>query len=832
MNDISEFIKAMERAGVYPLKPSDIKDTGGKSVLIKDRERKERIYYSLTLRSDFSFGNFFYCKNGENGYWYPKIKKSMSEEARAERQRLMDEQEAANKIEQEKAWQEARARAVKAWKAGSQYTEHPYLERKGIVAGNTRLSPDGHIIVPIVGVDGVIMSLQYIAGDGDKKLLYGGKKKGNFHPIGWSPKTDSQEIMVICEGFATGMTLADALALPVAVAIDSGNLFPVGQALRKKHKDCIFIYAADNDAWNFKEPRAEQVGGIDKSEIPADDIRWTLWKEKGYLYNDGIEKAKIAGVKTNGFVVWPEFDNPSEKLTDFNDLKDYDKIKELFAPLLVSPFQADENPDAYSVMDGASVEQIAVETIGESPESVQPIVIHGTYFETDEKPKEQPVRKRHDGKPEWYNDAIWRDEKTYTPEAKSLHNRILWLRNGLGKFIQYNEFSDQVVLTKPWPWDKNKDKFFVRMLDREDTVNLTAYFEQNYRLSPDTSKMDDAIGVVAKENTINPVKEYFKSLEWDGVKRLDTWLLKYLGATEQPHEYLSRVGTMWLVAGVARSFKAGTPYHHMIVLEGKQNIGKSRALKTLATFGIDKQVEYFTDGLPIHAINNPKSCQILAGSLIVEFAELEGMDKIGELSLRAWITKTEDRMIKNYAKNVSVFPRRYILAGTTNEDNWLRDSQGFRRYHPVKCNEIDIDSLIADKEQLWAEAVRLYQEGYSIYLPDSDPVYSLAVVQQQQRQSIDALDDVFDHVLDGVEWITYAELWQKAGMSINMLDEVAATRMKKYLRKKGWRYEVAYKLSKSKSRVWLAPDNKIYCNTKPSEEDLFRIDEVIDVIPF
>lgn len=834
MQEINQFLSSMERMGIYPLRESDIKDTDGKSILIKDRQGRERIYYSLTLRADFSYGNFYCCKMGEGGYWHSKIGKNISDDVRATREKLIEEQKAKIELEQEQTHLEAKDRAIKEWKNAQEYSEHAYLANKGILPHKTRLSDKGEIIIPAVDNQGAIWTVQRISGDGEKTFLWKGKKKGNFHPIGWSPKSEKPELIIICEGFATGASIYEALALPVAVAFDAGNLIHVGQGLRKIHKDAVFVYAADNDAWNFKEPRAKQVDGIDKESIPATDSRWSVWREKGYLFNDGIEKAKSAGVKTSGYVIWPEFNDPDEKLTDFNDLKDYDKIRELFAPLLVSPFLADETPiadDVPSFTPSVNVEQIAVDTRGGSLESVQSFVVHGSYFETDdvEHVDEKPVKKRSDGKPEWYNDVIWKDERTLTPEPKSLHNRMLWLRNGIGKNIQYNEFSDEITLIKALPWE-NKEKFFVRSLSDEDIINFTAYFEQQYRLAPDTTKMDQSLRVVAKENTVNPVMEYFESLKWDGVARLNTWLQRYLGATDQPYEYLARVGTMWLVAGAARAYKAGTAYQHMLVLEGKQNIGKSRALKTLSTFGVDKEVEYFTDGLQLSAINNPRSCQIMAGALIVEFAELAEMDKIGELTLRGWITKTEDKMIKPYAKTVSTFPRRCILAGSTNEDNWLRDSQGFRRYHPVKCLSIDIDALKTDKEQLWAEAVYLYKAGYSIYLPDNDPVYSMAITQQQARQAVDALDDVFDRVLEGVEWTTYADLWHRAGMSINMLDEVAQTRMRKYLRKNDWRNEVCYRLSKSKNRVWLRSDIRVIVNITPEPEDRIRMEEVIDVL--
>ena len=267
---------------------------------------------------------------------------------------------------------------------------------------------------------------------------------------------------------------------------------------------------------------------------------------------------------------------------------------------------------------------------------------------------------------------------------------------------------------------------------------------------------------------------------------------------------------MWLVAGAARVIHAGTKYDHMLVLEGKQGLRKSTTLRTLATFGDEVPVSYFTDGVRLDMLNNPKSCQYFQKCIIVEFAELDGLDGIGETKLRAWITQQEDTVLKNYATTTSVFPRHFIAAGSTNESNWLKDKVGNRRYHPVSViTHADIDALERDRDQLWAEAVHLYRTGYSIYLSDDDPVYLMAQAEQMQRFCSDPIDELFATALHDITrsrigWLSYSGLWTKSGMPLAKLDSDAQRRMRNFMKaQKGWEYRQTYALTGNKQNVWV-----------------------------
>ncbi|QFT86666.1 DNA primase TraC [Halomonas sp. THAF12] len=173
-----------------------------------------------------------------------------------------------------------RARAL--WARAMQSQGHPYPLRKGVSTGWTRQL--GHLLlVPLTDGSGLV-NVQTIAGDGTKRFLNGGRKKGCYHPIG---SFDTSKPLLICEGWATGMTLHEATGSAVACAMDAGNLLPVARYLRNRYPGASIIVACDND-----------------HATPG---------------NPGITKGKAAAEAVGGRAIWPALDGIAGA-TDYNDL--------------------------------------------------------------------------------------------------------------------------------------------------------------------------------------------------------------------------------------------------------------------------------------------------------------------------------------------------------------------------------------------------------------------------------------------------------------------------------------------------------------------------------
>jgi predicted P-loop ATPase len=251
-----------------------------------------------------------------------------------------------------------------------------------------------------------------------------------------------------------------------------------------------------------------------------------------------------------------------------------------------------------------------------------------------------------------------------------------------------------------------------------------------------------AVQAIADENPVHPLRNWLRSLRWDGEPRVDKWLVEYLGAAAS--DYVLSVGRMWLISAVARVMKPGCKADHMLVLEARQGAGKSRALRILAGD------EYFCDSMPDL---RQKDAQLQTfGTWIIEWAELDAMSRAETTAIKDFLTRQAEKLRRPYGHHTEDVPRQCVFAGTTNTRDYLRDETGNRRFWPVSCGRIDCEALARDREQLWAEAVALFDDG-ATWWPERADLIKALTKEQEARVSVDpwleriscfieALDDV------------------------------------------------------------------------------------------
>lgn len=244
----------------------------------------------------------------------------------------------------------------------------------------------------------------------------------------------------------------------------------------------------------------------------------------------------------------------------------------------------------------------------------------------------------------------------------------------------------------------------------EDDAALRYLLEKDYKITA-KGKTEDAMMYIHEKNAFHPIREYLESVTWDGVERLDTMFIDYLGSSDT--KYTRAVTRKAFTAAVTRVFRPGCKYDYMPVLIGKQGIGKSHILSVMG--GV-----WFSDS--ITTISGKEGYEALHGSWIVEMAELTATRKQEVESIKQFISKREDRYRKAYARRVSDNPRSCVFFGTTNDSEFLRDYTGNRRFWPLdtdkdrRTKSLFKDLTIDERDQLWAEAVYRFKKHEPLYL--------------------------------------------------------------------------------------------------------------------
>jgi predicted P-loop ATPase len=298
--------------------------------------------------------------------------------------------------------------------------------------------------------------------------------------------------------------------------------------------------------------------------------------------------------------------------------------------------------------------------------------------------------------------------------------------------LGFNEFTLGTTMLKPVPWSECHEG--MNWTDHED--RLTADWLQRTGIFVSVEIAAQAVQVVAKDHPFHPVRTYLDSLQWDGTKRIDSWLSHYLGA--EPNEYTAAVGARWLISAVARIYRPGVKADCCIILEGPQGLKKSTALRILAD-------PWYTD--EIADLGSKDAALQTRGIWIIELAELDSISRSDVARIKAFMSRSTDRFRPPYGKRVVEQARQCVFAGSVNHFNYLRDETGGRRFWPVLCRRILIEDLQRDRDQLWAEAVARYRAGDNWWL-NTKELNLLAASEQADRYEGDPWDDLIARWVD------------------------------------------------------------------------------------
>ena len=370
-------------------------------------------------------------------------------------------------------------------------------------------------------------------------------------------------------------------------------------------------------------------------------------------------------------------------------------------------------------------------------------------------PSAPAPRPNHTRKSDWRHE--WHEDHRGMPIA-NLANALHALRcdPALCDLLAFDLMRSAAVLNRPVPSSGDPfalpdDDFQPRPVCDNDLSQIQEYLQNAglRRLGRDTTHQ--AVEARANECAFHPVRDWLEDLTWDGTPRLSSWLHVYLGCNDGLYE--SQIGTMTILAMVARVFDPGCKADYMLVLEGEQGAMKSTVCRILGG-------QWFSDNMP--PVTSGKEASLhLRGKWLIEIAELSAISRAVNEDLKAFITRPTEMFRPPYGRTEVELPRQCVFIGTTNKSEYLRDETGGRRYWPVSVGRINPDALQRDREQLFAEALHLYREGRR-WWPSADFEREHIKPQQEDRFQGDAWEETIAPWLKGQTRVTVGQVASQA----------------------------------------------------------------------
>lgn len=277
-----------------------------------------------------------------------------------------------------------------------------------------------------------------------------------------------------------------------------------------------------------------------------------------------------------------------------------------------------------------------------------------------------------------------------------LTNSIKQIRN-----IKYNEMTNLIEI--------EKDGCF-KTLENRDIQLLRLNLSEKKKTTFSTDDIKTSIYGISELNRYHPIKELIEAVQWDGVKRAETFFIDCLGVED--NELNKEVTRKWLLACITRLYEKGRKFDEMLILFGGQGIGKSTTLERLA---LDTFYTKVTGKLSNETILQTSK------TWLVELDELSTLLRTPSEEFKAWLSSRKDTTRVPYEAQPLDFERGFVVLGTTNNKKILKDNTGNRRFWILDCNKDNIKTSIfslteQDILQVWAEVRTWYLKNESLLL--------------------------------------------------------------------------------------------------------------------
>lgn len=214
----------------------------------------------------------------------------------------------------------------------------------------------------------------------------------------------------------------------------------------------------------------------------------------------------------------------------------------------------------------------------------------------------------------------------------------------------------------------------------------------------------------ATRHKFNPVLSAIQSVKWDGVDRVNQIYDIFKIPTDTEEGKYSRIFILkWLKQSVCGLFNViDNPFSLDIILtfQGPQGIGKTRFFEMLALSS-----KFFGEGICLDPRDKDSIMQATS-KWISELGEIGSTMRKDMDSVKAFLSKSTDEYRTPYGKASLHYPRMTSFVGTVNDDQFLIDQTGNRRFVTIPlAPDLVIDYSTQIKPfnalQLWSQIYEL-----------------------------------------------------------------------------------------------------------------------------
>jgi predicted P-loop ATPase len=270
-----------------------------------------------------------------------------------------------------------------------------------------------------------------------------------------------------------------------------------------------------------------------------------------------------------------------------------------------------------------------------------------------------------------------------------------------GMRIQWDAFKDEIMLASPDPgvvdWRPFRDHDYLRLRN-----HLQLPLSRGGANFKDIGRelVRDVVHFVAATHQMDSATLWAQGLKWDGVARVQRFFHTYFRAVDNPY---TRAVAMYAWSALAgRALVPGVKADMAVILKSEQGTVKTEGIAAMAPH---------PDMFAEVDLTKPDDAlaRLTRGKLVVEISELRGLNSREHGAIKAWVSRRFEEWVPKFKEFATKFPRRFIAFGTTNEDEFLADSTGERRWLPMEVGRTDLEALKRDCEQLWAEGVHIFK---------------------------------------------------------------------------------------------------------------------------